>query len=284
MADPKGVETVRTVADLRKRVAAWRGAGETVGLVPTMGALHAGHLSLVRIARRQATRVVATIFVNPKQFAPDEDFATYPRTEAADAAKLASERVDLLFAPGVEEMYPAGNSARVSVDGLGDILEGACRPGFFTGVATVVLKLLMQAQADVAVFGEKDYQQLQVIRRLVDDLNVPVRILGAPTVREPDGLAMSSRNAYLAADERPRAAVLYRALSHVAVEVRAGRDAAAALARARALLVDAGFARIDYMDLSDAETLQPSPAAGRPARVLGAAWLGATRLIDNLAV
>ena len=284
MADPKGVETVRTVADLRKRVAAWRGAGETVGLVPTMGALHAGHLSLVRIARRQATRVVATIFVNPKQFAPDEDFATYPRTEAADAAKLASERVDLLFAPGVEEMYPAGNSARVSVDGLGDILEGACRPGFFTGVATVVLKLLMQAQADVAVFGEKDYQQLQVIRRLVDDLNVPVRILGAPTVREPDGLAMSSRNAYLAADERPRAAVLYRALSHVAVEVRAGRDAAAALARARALLVDAGFARIDYMDLCDAETLQPSPAAGRPARVLGAAWLGATRLIDNLAV
>jgi pantoate--beta-alanine ligase len=277
------VATVRTVAELRARVAAWRAAGEKVALVPTMGALHEGHLSLVRLAKREASRVVATIFVNPRQFGPKEDFSSYPRTEETDRAKLAGEKVDLLFAPATEEMYPAGSATTVSVSGLGDRLEGEARPGFFSGVATIVTKLLLQAAPDVAIFGEKDYQQLLVIRRLVKDLDIPVRIVGGATVREADGLALSSRNAYLSAAERVKAVALSQALAAVAETVRGGGDANEALREAWQNLYQAGFAKIDYLEVRDAETLETF-TRGRPARVLGAAWLGKTRLIDNVAV
>ena len=202
MAETSPLDIVRTVVDLRARVQAWRREGETVGLVPTMGVLHEGHLSLVRRSRAATTRTIATLFVNPKQFGPNEDFSVYPRDEASDAGKLADVGADLLFAPGIEEMYPAGSVTQVSVPQIGDVLEGEFRPGFFTGVATVVTKLLLQSLPDVAVFGEKDFQQLQVIRRLVADLDIPARIEGGPTVREEDGLAMSSRNAYLSEDQR----------------------------------------------------------------------------------
>jgi pantoate--beta-alanine ligase len=253
-------------------------------LVPTMGALHEGHLSLVRLARGQSDRVCATIFVNPKQFGPREDFARYPRDEAADLAKLAGENTDLLFAPSTEEMYPSGSTTAVSVRGLGDMLEGETRPGFFAGVATVVTKLLIQAGPDVAVFGEKDYQQLLVIRRLVKDLDLPVNVLAAPTMREGDGLALSSRNAYLSREERAAAPALHRGLRAVAEVLKGGREAATALANAKAAILDAGFASIDYLEVRDAENLQVAVGSARPRRVLGAAWLGRTRLIDNVPV
>ncbi len=282
--DDRSIDTVRTVADLRARVSAWRAAGETVGLVPTMGALHEGHLSLVRLSLAQAGRTCVTLFVNPTQFAPGEDLQTYPRDEAADAAKLAALGADLLFAPETGEMYPPGNVTEVSVPGLGDCLEGENRPGFFTGVATVVAKLLMQVQPDIAVFGEKDYPQLQVIKRMVRDLDIPVRIEGAPTVREADGLAMASRNAYLSAAERAAAPALFRTISAVAEQVARGADAGETAAWGEGLLLKAGFARVDDLDARDAETLEPVERAERPARVLAAAWLGAARLIDTVAV
>lgn len=278
------IETVRTVAELRARVATWKGEGLRVGLVPTMGALHDGHLSLVELAKQKADRVVATVFVNPTQFGPDEDFDVYPRDEAGDGAKLGGAGTDLLFAPGVAEMYPEGSTTRVTVHGIGDVLEGTFRPGFFTGVATIVAKLLLQAQADVAVFGEKDFQQLQVIRRLAADLDIPVEIVGAPTVREEDGLALSSRNAYLTPDERAAAPALQRTLAAMAKRFRTGEDPESLSEWAKAELLAAGFSQVDYATLRDAETLEPEPASGRPARVLGAAWLGKARLIDNLAV
>jgi pantoate--beta-alanine ligase len=253
-----------------------------------MGALHAGHLSLMRLAKRQADRTCACLFVNPRQFSPREDFSAYPREEAADVAKLRGEGVDLLFAPAADEMYRAGSTTQVSVPGLGDILEGALRPGFFTGVATVVTKLLAQVAPDVAIFGEKDYQQLLVIRRLVADLDIPVEIIAGPTVREPDGLAMASRNAYLSALERTRATALHAAIKAVAAKAAAGdKDPAAldhAIEAAKETLAAGGFARVDYIALLDAETLAENPPASRPRRVLGAAWLGKTRLIDNVAV
>jgi len=263
----------RTVADLRARIAAWRRAGETVALVPTMGALHAGHLSLVAIARAEARRTVASLFVNPTQFGPNEDLARYPRREAEDAALLADAGADLLYAPTLDAMYPRGFATAVAVKDLTDVLCGPFRPGHFQGVATVVTKLLLQALPDAAVFGEKDWQQLQVIRRLAADLDIPVRIVGAPTVREADGLAMSSRNQHLSEDERRVASTLNRVLRDVA----AGGGAGAA----RQALLAAGFARVDYVEVRDAETLG-EPSAGRPARVFGAAWLGTTRLIDNV--
>lgn len=283
MTEGDAVEIVRTVAALRARLATWRHAGERIALVPTMGALHEGHLSLVRLARSHAERVCATIFVNPKQFGPREDFARYPRDEAADIAKLAGEKTDLLFAPATEEMYSPGNTTSVSVRGLGDILEGENRPGFFAGVATVVTKLLIQAGPDAAVFGEKDYQQILIIRRLVKDLDLPVEILAGPTVREADGLALSSRNAYLSTQERSAAPALYKGLRAVADAARARRDVATAVANAKAETLDAGFTSIDYLELRDGESLAAA-VPGRPARVLGAAWLGKTRLIDNVAV
>ena len=284
MTQGDGIEIVRTVADLRARVGAWRASGLSVGLVPTMGALHDGHLSLVRQSVAQTKRTCATLFVNPKQFNPNEDLAAYPRDEAGDMAKLQSVGTNLLFAPGVAEMYPPGATTQVSVPGIGDILEGECRAGFFTGVATIVAKLLLQALPDAAFFGEKDYQQLQVIKRMTADLDIPVRICGAPTIREADGLAMSSRNAYLSADERAIAPILYAAIGSLAEAVRGGADPIKRVAIARDELLSAGFTKVDYVTVRNAETLEPVAAADEPARILAAATLGKARLIDNIAV
>lgn len=276
--------TLRTVPDLRARVAAWKAAGERVALVPTMGALHAGHIALVERARALADRVVASVFVNPTQFGPAEDFAKYPRDEAGDAAKLAAAGCALLYAPAVESMYPPGFATAITVGGPSAGLCGAVRPHFFGGVAVVVTKLFLQCLPDVAVFGEKDYQQLQVIRRMVRDLDIPVRVEGLPTVREADGLAMSSRNAYLSADERTRAPELHRALAAAAAALATGDDAAVVIDQARARIAAAGFGTIDYVELRDAETLEPVDRADRPARLLAAAWMGKARLIDNVPV
>ena len=276
------MQTVRDVASLRETIAGWRRAGETVALVPTMGALHAGHLALIAIARTRAARVVASIFVNPKQFGPAEDLDRYPRRERTDAAALTDAGCDLLWLPPVEAMYPAGFATDVRVAGVSEPLDGAARPGHFDGVATVVAKLFNQVRPDVAVFGEKDFQQLAVIRRLVADLDFGIEIVGAPTQRDDDGLALSSRNAYLVEDDRAAAVALPRALGEAAEAIAAGGDADEALVRARARLEAAGFA-IDYVELADAETLAP-PVAGRPRRLLAAARIGATRLIDNIAV
>ncbi|MDO8380477.1 pantoate--beta-alanine ligase [Phenylobacterium sp.] len=277
---------VRTVADLRAQVAAWRAGGETVGLVPTMGALHEGHLSLVTLAKSRARRAVASVFVNPTQFAPHEDFDAYPRDEARDAALLEGAGCDLLFAPTVAEMYAPGFSTTVTVAGVSEPLDGAARPGHFAGVATVVSKLLLQCGPDVAVFGEKDYQQLQVIKRLVADLNIPVEVIGAPTARAPDGLALSSRNAYLTSAEREIAPSLATALTDAIERLRKGTPVERVEATGRAALERAGFGRIDYFEVRDAASLAhlgPGPLVG-PARILAAAVLGKTRLIDNMAV
>ena len=277
-----GLAVVRSVAALRQQVALWQRAGETAALVPTMGALHAGHLALVARARDIADHAVVSIFVNPTQFGPNEDFARYPRDEAGDAAKLAAARCDLLYAPGVAAMYPPGFSTVVTA---GAIAEGQCgrfRPGHFAGVATVVAKLLLQAQADFACFGEKDYQQLQVIRRVARDLDIPTRIEGVPTVREPDGLALSSRNAYLAPKERTIAPALHRTLARAAEAIEGGAPVAAAVADGLAALEQAGFSRIDYLEACDAESLAPLDRLDHRGRLLAAVWLGKTRLIDNL--
>ncbi len=275
-----------TLAETRARIAAWRGAGDRIGFVPTMGNLHEGHLSLVRLAQAHADRVVVSVFVNPLQFGPGEDFDSYPRTLDADRAALAGLGVDLLFAPEAATLYPRPREAttRVMVPGLGDILCGASRPGFFTGVATVVTKLFHIVQPDLAVFGEKDYQQLLVIRRMVEDLDLPVQILGAPVCREPDGLAMSSRNQYLTAEERARAPGLYRTLCRLGEALRAGRrDFAVLEAEGARALGEAGF-RPDYLSIRRPD-LEPAAEADRAFRILGAAWLGGrTRLIDNIPV
>ncbi len=282
------MQIIREINALRRAVAALRGEGGGasggIALVPTMGALHAGHMALVREARRQAEHVIASIFVNPAQFGVNEDFGTYPRREAEDAAMLEAEGCAILWVPDVAAMYPEGHSTRISVSGVSDDLDGAARPGHFAGVATVVAKLLNQVQPDVALFGEKDYQQLAVIRRMVADLDLPVRILGVPTQRDADGLALSSRNAYLSPEERIAARALPRALVEAAQAMRDGSTVADALARAREELSGAGFEPIDYVELRDAETLRPLNDLRRPARILAAAKLGRTRLIDNLEV
>ena len=273
---------VRSVSALRVAIATFRPG--RVALVPTMGALHAGHLALVAAARAAgATRIVASIFVNPTQFGPNEDFDRYPRDEATDAAALAAAGVDLLFAPAVAAMYPGGYATTVRVAGLGDVLDGAARPGHFDGVATVVTKLLLAAAPDLAVFGEKDWQQLAVIRRLVADLALPVEIVGAPIVRDADGLALSSRNAFLTPGERIRAVALPQALETARAALRAGGEVATTLAAAAAALVTAGFAPPDYVELVDAN-LCPLTAVSAPARLLAAARIGTTRLIDNIAL
>ena len=277
---------VRTVADLRAQVAAWKAEGRRVGFVPTMGALHEGHLSLLRLAGQHADRVVASVFVNPTQFGPNEDFDAYPRDEGRDAGLLEGAGCALLYAPAVGEMYPPGASTTVTVAGVSEPLDGAARPGHFAGVATVVAKLLLQCGPDLAAFGEKDYQQLQVIRRLVRDLDIPVEILAGPIVRAEDGLALSSRNAYLTPAEREAAPTLSRALAQVVERLHAGASVEDAETEAIAALKAAGFARIDYVEVRGAEDLArlgPGPVSG-PARVLGAAVLGRTRLIDNMAV
>ena len=279
----KSPPVARSVAGLRRQVALWRAAGERVGLVPTMGALHAGHLALVAAARGQCERVVASIFVNPKQFGPREDFATYPRPEADDLAKLAGAAADLVFIPPVGEMYPDGFATTISTGGPSQGLCGAQRPGHFDGVATVVAKLLIQAAPDAAYFGEKDYQQLMVMRRMARDLDLPVEIVGVPTVREPDGLALSSRNVYLSAEERRVAPHLNRAMREAAAEIGRGAAPGPVLERAVASLTGLGFA-IEYLELRDGVTLTRLFELSRPARLLAAAHLGHTRLIDNIPV
>jgi pantoate--beta-alanine ligase len=283
MAD-SALPIARDVAGLRAQIAAWRAQGQRVGLVPTMGALHEGHLSLVRAAKEKCDRAVATLFVNPKQFAPHEDFERYPRDEAGDGAMLASAGCDLLYAPERAVMYPDGFATSVIVSTVSTPLEGEFRPHFFGGVATVVTKLLLQALPDAAFFGEKDYQQLQVIKRMARDLDIPVAIEGCATVRESDGLAMSSRNAYLSADERRVAARLNLIMHDTIKAVRAGEPLAAAEAEAARHIIAAGFTSVDYLAIRDAETLAPISDLARPARVLAAAWLGKTRLIDNMAL
>jgi pantoate--beta-alanine ligase len=278
--------TVRTVAELRGKVSAWRRHGERVALVPTMGALHDGHLSLIRLARRTARRVIVSLFVNPTQFGPNEDFAAYPRHEQQDAALLAKAGCDLLYAPTVEAMYAPGFATSITVGEVSEPLDGATRPGHFAGVATVVTKLLLQTGPDVAVFGEKDFQQLQVIRRLVADLDIPVEVLGGPIVRAEDGLALSSRNAYLTPPERSVAPLLHKALARAARSLQAGTTVARAEAEALDALMAGGFARVDYVEVrrvQDLARLGPGAVKGE-ARILGAAVLGKTRLIDNLPV
>ena len=265
------------------------GNARTVALVPTMGALHEGHLTLVREAKAKADFVVVSIFVNPRQFGPNEDLATYPRQLEADAALLAAEGVDVLWAPTVEAIYPAGYATTVQVSGLDAVLCGAARPGHFDGVATVVTKLFNQVQPDIALFGEKDWQQLAIIRRMARDLDLTHphadRILGVPTVREADGLAMSSRNKYLTAEERAAAPAMNRAMREAAAKIVSGETVADVLAALQAAVLAAGFARVDYADLRDATTLEAlDPYDGRAARLLVAAHMGKARLIDNVPV
>lgn len=268
---------------LRAAVAGWRGAGERVALVPTMGALHEGHLALVAQAKRLAPRVVVSIFVNPTQFGPSEDYARYPRDVAADLAALAGAGADAAWTPDVATMYPAGFATRIDVAGLTDGLCGPLRPGHFSGVATVVTKLLHQVAPDMALFGEKDFQQLQVIRRVVSDLDMAVEIRGVPTIREPDGLALSSRNRYLTPEERASAPRLHAVLSDIAARARDGAPVAGPVAEGRATLEKAGF-KVQYLSVCDAQTLAPVGRVTGPARVLTAAYLGRTRLIDNVPV
>ena len=279
----RAIPVVRTVTELRAELARWRKAGETVALVPTMGALHQGHLSLVALAKQKADRAVVSIFVNPIQFGPREDYHLYPRDETGDLAKLGAAGADLVFIPDVAEMYPAGFSTRVNVGDLTEDLCGAARPNHFDGVATVVTKLLLQCAPDIAIFGEKDYQQLLVIKRLVRDLNIDVDIVGAPIVREKDGLALSSRNAYLSPSERRIAPLLYQTIAGIAADLAKGRGADDAAEAARFKLEAAGF-RVNYVAVRDPETLKPLHGPVKTARVLAAAFLGKTRLIDNVPV
>jgi pantoate--beta-alanine ligase len=278
-------EIVTTIADLRACVAAWRKDGARIGLVPTMGALHDGHLSLVRTTASACRKVIVSIFVNPTQFGPHEDFDRYPRNIKADVEKLATTgKADLIFAPAVREMYPDGFATRLEVGGPSAGLETDFRPHFFGGVATVVSKLLIAAMPDYAIFGEKDYQQLLVIRRMVADLALPIEIAGGAIMREPDGLAMSSRNAYLSVEERKIAGRLNLILKDVGVRLRQGDPADVAEQFGKSHLLEAGFSSVDYVALRDAETLTPITDLSRPVRVLAAAKIGNTRLIDNMAI
>lgn len=277
-------DILRTVAELRAVVRAWKADGHVVGVVPTMGALHEGHLSLARRAKAECGRVITTIFVNPKQFNNPEDLKKYPRTEDADAALLRWVGVEAIFAPPPDEVYPPGFVTNVSVGGVSEPLEGALRPGHFDGVATVVTKLFGMTQADRAYFGQKDWQQLEVVQRLVADLNLPVTVVGCETVRDPDGLAMSSRNVRLTAGGRQKAPALYAAMLAAAREYRSGLPADTVVARAAAAVLAEGFDSVEYIDLRDAGTLGPVTDADRPIRMLAAAWLDGVRLIDNIAV
>ncbi len=277
-------KTIVTVAELRTIIALWRGHGDKIALVPTMGALHEGHLSLVRLAKKNADKVVVSIFVNPAQFAPHEDLATYPRDEAGDMEKLQALGTDLVFAPAGTEMYPPDFSTHIEVTELTNGLCGRSRPHFFGGVATVVAKLFLQCLPDMAIFGEKDYQQLLVIRRMARDLDIPVNVLGGPIIRERDGLAMSSRNAYLTKDERARAPLLFKTVTRIAKALSQDGEISEHIQSGRAALADAGF-DVDYLEVRNADDLTPlAGSVAEPARVFAAALLGKTRLIDNVAV
>ncbi|HTC18380.1 MAG TPA: pantoate--beta-alanine ligase [Stellaceae bacterium] len=276
------IAVARNIAELRRAVSDWRKAGQKVALIPTMGALHAGHLALLERGKSLCDRTVTSIFVNPKQFGPGEDLSRYPRDEAGDQQKLSEAGCDMVYSPAAAEMYPEGFVTSIESGPLGEVLEGRFRPGHFSGVATVVTKLLVQAAPDVACFGEKDYQQLLIVRRVVRDLDLPVQIEAVETVREADGLALSSRNAYLTPEQRRRAVGLHYALTEVVRRARKGDPAAAAWGTHS--LIGAGFDKIDYFDVRDAETLEPIEHINRKARALAAAWLGQTRLIDNLPI
>lgn len=274
------------ISFLREAVGQWRAAGDSIALVPTMGALHVGHLALIKAAQTEAKRVVVSIFVNPTQFGPNEDFTHYPRPLAKDLAMLTEAGVDAAWLPSAQEMYPEGFKTSIHVAQLSDGMEGDARPGHFDGVATVVAKLLLQIMPDVAVFGEKDYQQLCVIKRLVEDLNMSCRIMGVPTVREADGLALSSRNQYLTSEQRTIAPALYSELKSLAQNLVMPANAGIQLLmdNAKANILVAGFAAVDYLELRDAHTLAPLAAHQSPARLLAAARLGKTRLLDNIEV
>jgi pantoate--beta-alanine ligase len=275
---------VRNIRDLRKETASWRAQGLTSAVVPTMGALHQGHLTLVREGLKHADRVVTTIFVNPKQFAANEDLSRYPRTEVSDVALLEEAGTHLVFAPPPDEVYPPGFATSVILAGPAKAgLEDKFRPQFFDGVATVVAKLFTQSAADFAMFGEKDYQQLLVVRRMARDLDLPIDVIGVPTVRGESGLALSSRNAYLSKAEQHQAASLFRTLTQAAVKIRAGQKPSRATAAARRALTTRGF-RVDYVAARNADTLALPRTAEEPMRLLVAAWLGSTRLIDNIAI
>jgi pantoate--beta-alanine ligase len=278
------MQIIRRKAALRALTQSWRRAGETIGVVPTMGALHAGHLSLVEAARTGTDRVIVTLFVNPRQFNNPEDLAKYPRTEESDAQKLAPFGIDVLYIPEPEEIYPDGFATTISVSGVSDGLCGATRPGHFDGVATAVTKLLLQTDADRAYFGEKDYQQLQVVKRLATDLDLKTEIIGCPTIREDDGLAMSSRNLRLGAGPRETAPVIARVLTSAANAIVKGGDVAQSLDAARKALLAAGFDNIDYLELRSDPELQLMSKADRPGRLFLAAWLDGVRLIDNVPV
>jgi len=279
------VKTVATVPALRESVRAWRASGKTVALLPTMGALHEGHLSLAHTGKQHCDRLITSIFVNHAQFAPQEDFTTYPRTFEDDLTKLADHDCDLVWAPSADVMYPDGFATHIEPKGTALGLEADFRPHFFSGVATVCCKLFTQAQPDIALFGEKDYQQLCVIRQIVRDLDLPLDIVGCETIREPDGLAMSSRNAYLSPAERKTAAELHRIISSMANDFRHGGAPPELSASAHQQLLETGFDKVDYVEIRDALTLQPvSTGASSSCRVLVAAWLGKTRLIDNIPV
>lgn len=278
------MQIIRDIIALRAALADLRAAGGGVALVPTMGALHDGHMALVEEGRRHARHVVTSIFVNPTQFAPSEDLSTYPRREATDAHMLAEAGVAILWAPTVEQVYPDGFASAITVGGVAEPLEGAHRPGHFAGVATVVAKLFNQVQPDIALFGEKDWQQLAVIRRMARDLDFPLDIIGVPIQRDEHGLALSSRNAYLTDEERQQALALPRALGEAARRIVKGADVAQTLTHACDQLTAHGFGPIDYVALCDPDTLQPLDRLDRPGRLLAAAKLGRTRLIDNLAV
>lgn len=278
------MEVVRTIADLRQRISSWRIEGQTVSLVPTMGALHDGHLSLIKIAQEKCDRVVASIFVNPKQFLPNEDFEKYPRNEDSDIEKLVELGTDLLFSPNASEMYRADASTAVVISQLTDCLCATSRPGFFDGVGTVVTKLLIQTLPDIAIFGEKDYQQLLIIKRLARDLDIPTKIIGAPTIREIDGLAVSSRNVYLSPTHRETAPSIFKVLKTTATAIALGDDASLAAKKAHDDLVLAGFSKIEYFEARHSETLEPIKDTRNPGRLFAAVWLGSTRLIDNLEI
>ena len=274
----------RTLAGLRAQTAAWRRAGEVIGVVPTMGALHQGHLSLARAASEECDRVIVTIFVNPKQFNNPDDLKNYPRTEHEDAKKLESIGVDLIYVPSGDQIYPDGFATNVTVEGLTEMLCGASRPGHFDGVATVVSKLFIQTAADKAYFGEKDYQQLQIVRRMARDLDIPIDVVGCPTIREMDGLAMSSRNLLISDKSRVKAPALAEVMEDVRAQLRDGAKMSAIAGAAKDRILTAGFNEVDYLELRDGVDLSLLETPREGSRLFAAAWLAGVRLIDNIAI
>jgi pantoate--beta-alanine ligase len=278
------IEIVRTISELRSKVSSWRKNGFSIGLVPTMGALHDGHFSLVKHSINTTDKTITTLFVNPKQFGLNEDLTIYPRDEAGDAEALDALGFDLLFTPSLMEMYPIDFATEISVPGIGDVMEGAFRPGFFIGVVTVVAKLLIQSLPDRAFFGEKDLQQLYIIRKMVTDLDIPVEIVGCPIIRESDGLALSSRNVYLSADERLYATELYKVLNEISQRALNGKQISILVKDAKTRLLNSGFLKVDYLSVCNTQNFQQMDYLVKPAYVLGAAWAGETRLIDNIQI